>query len=703
MVQVLALALCLLPVALGVAAHAAYPPPTESTTGLVVSAQPLAAEAGVAILRHGGNAIDAAVAVGYAEAVVNPCCGNIGGGGFLTAHLPNGPPGGHPDGPPGGHPDGHPGGRDIFLDFRETAPAAATRTMYLDADGNPIPGASLRGWKAAGVPGTVLGLDTALVKYGTMPRAAVMAPAIRLARQGFTLTAADADILARGAPLLRRDKIAAHIFLRPDGSPLQAGDRLRQPDLAATLQAIADHGPQAFYKGNIPRQVEAASRAGGGILTAADFAAYRVPESAPLTCTYRGYRVETAPPPGGGATVCQILNILQFYDLGELGFHAAEAVHIMAEAFRLAFFDRNTYLGDPAFVHAPLHRLLSTDYAARLRGTIGDRATPSASLGPAVAPPGEGQETTHFSVLDKSGGAASVTYTLNGGFGAGVIAGNTGFLLNDEMDDFTIKPGVANQFGLVQGEANAIAAGKRPLSSMAPTIVLRDGRVRMVLGSPGGPRIITAVVQTILNVIDYGMNAQQAVDAPRLHQQWLPDLLYAERFALSPDTKALLLQMGYRIRRQQPSGAVELIASGALTPGGSMAGGSAAGGSAAGGSAAGGSTAEGSTAEGSAAGGSTAEGSTAEGSTAEGSTAEGSAAEGSTAAKLMAAKPIGAQSPRGQSTGGQSTEAKRIGAKPTAAKSMATAADAVATHAPPPNVFFGANDSRRPAGVALAP
>ena len=703
MVRLVVLALCLLPAALGVAAHAAYPPPTESSTGLVVSAQPLAAEAGVAILRHGGNAIDAAVAVGYAEAVVNPCCGNIGGGGFLTAHLPNGPPGGHPDGPPGGHPDGHPGGRDIFLDFRETAPAAATRTMYLDADGNPIPGASLRGWKAAGVPGSVLGLDTALVKYGTMPRAAVMAPAIRLARQGFTLTAADADILARGAPLLRRDKIAAHIFLRPDGSPLQAGDRLRQPDLAATLQAIADHGPDAFYKGNIPRQVEAASRAGGGILTAADFIAYRVPESAPLTCTYRGYVVETTPPPGGGATVCQILNILQLYDLGELGFHAAEAVHIMAEAFRLAFFDRNTYLGDPAFVHAPLHRLLSTDYAARLRGTIGDRATPSASLGPAVAPPGEGQETTHFSVLDKSGGAASVTYTLNGGFGAGVIAGNTGFLLNDEMDDFTIKPGVANQFGLMQGEANAIAAGKRPLSSMAPTIVLRDGRVRMVLGSPGGPRIITAVVQTILNVIDYGMNAQEAVDAPRLHQQWLPDLLYAERFALSPDTKALLLQMGYRIRRQQPSGAVELIASGALTPGGSMAEGSMAGGSMAGGSMAGGSTAGGSAAGGSAAGGSAAGGSATGGSATGGSTAEGSTAEGSTAAKLMAAKPIGAQSPRGQSTGGQSTEAKRIGAKPTAAKSMATAADAVATHAPPPNVFFGANDSRRPAGVALAP
>lgn len=536
------------------------------------------------MLRQGGNAIDAAVAVGYAEAVVNPCCGNIGGGGFLTAHLP--------------------GSRDIFLNFRETAPAAASRDMYLGADGKPIPGASLHGWKSAGVPGSVLGLDTALVKYGTLPRAAVMAPAIRLARHGFILTDADADILARGAPLLRRNPAAAHIFLRPDGAPLQAGDRLRQTDLALTLQAISDHGPDAFYKGNIPGQVEAASRAGGGILTAADFAAYRVTEAAPLACTYRGYVVESAPPPSsGGVTICETLNILEGYDLGGIGFHAAEAIHFMTEAFRLAFFDRNTYLGDPEFVHAPLPRLLSKDYAARLRGLIGDRATPSASLGPAVPPPGERTETTHFSVLDKLGGAASVTYTLNGGFGAGVIAGNTGFLINDEMDDFTIKPGVANHFGLVQGEANAIAPGKRPLSSMAPTIVLRDGQVQMVLGSPGGPHIITAIVQTILNLIDYGMNAQEAVDAPRLHHQWLPDLLFAEPFALSPDTRPLLEQMGYHIQMQQPSGAVALIASGTL------------------------------------------------------------------------------------------------GGTP----SSTPAADAIATHAPRPNVYFGANDSRRPAGVALAP
>jgi gamma-glutamyltranspeptidase/glutathione hydrolase len=527
------------------AAQAASLPPTESTTGLVVSTHRLAAEAGADILRQGGNAIDAAVAVGYAEAVVNPCCGNIGGGGFLTAHLS--------------------AGRDIFINFRETAPAAASRDMYLNAAGQPVLGASLFGWKAVAVPGTVLGFDTALVKYGTMPRAMVMAPAIRLAREGFVLTAADAVMLARGAPLLRRNATVARIFLRSDLSPLQAGDRLRQPELAATLQAIADNGPDAFYAGKIPQAVETASRAGGGIITAADFAAYRVTEAPPLSCIYRGNVIESAPPPSsGGATICETLAILQGYDLRGMGFHAADAVHVMTEAFRLAFFDRNTWLGDPAFVQAPLTRLLSRNYAERLRGTIGDKATPSASLGPAIPPPGEKTETTHFSVLDKAGNAVAVTTTINGGFGAGVIAGDTGFLLNDEMDDFSIKPDAANQYGLVQGEANAIAPGKRPLSSMAPTIVLTNGSVAMVLGSPGGPRIITAIIETILNAIDYGMNAQEAVDAPRLHHQWLPDVLYAEPFALSPDTRALLEQMGYHIQEQKPSGAVELIASGAL-------------------------------------------------------------------------------------------------------------------------------------------
>jgi gamma-glutamyltranspeptidase/glutathione hydrolase len=389
-----------------------------------------------------------------------------------------------------------------------------------------------------------------------------MAPAIRLARDGFVLTSADADILARGARLLRGDPAAAAVFLHPDGSPLKAGDRLTQPALAATLQAIADHGPDTFYQGRIPAEVEALSHKDGGLITAADFAAYRVEVTAPLSCDYRGYTILSAPPPSsGGTTICETLNIISGDNLRAMGFHSAQSVHLLTEALRLAFFDRNTELGDPDFVHNPLDRLLSKAYAAHLRGLITDRATPSAVLHVLL---GEKPQTTHYSVIDAQGGAASVTFTLNGGFGAGVMAGDAGFLLNDEMDDFTLKPGVPNQFGLVQGEANAIAPGKRPLSSMAPTIVVRDGRVRMVLGSPGGSRIISAVLETLLNVIDYGMDAQEAVDAPRLHHQWLPDILFAEPFALSPDTQKALEAMGYTIKIQAPWGAVELIASGSL-------------------------------------------------------------------------------------------------------------------------------------------
>ncbi|HYZ24840.1 MAG TPA: gamma-glutamyltransferase, partial [Rhodopila sp.] len=316
------------------AAHAASLPPTESSTGLVVSAQRLTAQVGVEILRQGGNAIDAAVAVGYAEAVVNPCCGNIGGGGFMTAHLHD--------------------GRDVFLNFRETAPAAATRDMYLDERGHAIRGASLHGWKAVGVPGTVLGFDTALSRYGILPRATVMAPAIRLARDGFVLGEDDADSIARGAPLLGKDPHAAAIFLHPDGSPLRAGERLSQPDLAHTLQAIADDGPSAFYTGAIPAAIEAASRAGGGIITAADLESYRMPEADPMNCTYRGYLIIAPPPPSsGGTAMCETLNIVEPFDLPSLGFHAARSVHVITEALRYAFFDRNSYLGDPAFVRNP--------------------------------------------------------------------------------------------------------------------------------------------------------------------------------------------------------------------------------------------------------------------------------------------------------------------------------------------------------------
>lgn len=531
-----------LPCVLLLLAHtvqAATLPAVEAANFMVVSAHRLASEAGVAMLQQGGNAIDAAVAVGYAEAVVNPCCGNIGGGGFLVAHLAD--------------------GRDIFLNFRETAPAAATPEMYLDAQGNVVPGASLHGWRAVAVPGTVLGLDTALTQYGTLPRSVVMAPAIRLARDGFVLTRFDTDIMQRATATFRHEPNVARSFLQADGSPLQPGERLVQPDLAATLQAIADSGPDAFYRGRIPHEVETASRAGGGIITAADFAAYRITQSAPLSCTYRGFLFLSAPPPSsGGVTLCEILHVLEGYDMRALGFHSAQAVHVMIEAMRHAYFDRNASLGDPDFVTNPLARLLSPDHAAAIRAQIGDRATPSRTLTPDAAPH-ERAETTHYSLIDKTGNAVAVTYTLNGGFGAGVIAGDTGFLLNDEMDDFTVKPGVANLFGLVQGEANAIAPGKRPLSSMAPTLVLRDGHMFLVLGSPGGARIITITLETALNILDYGMAPQPAVDAPRLHHQWLPDEIFAEPYALSPDTQALLQAMGYRITEQAPWGAAELI------------------------------------------------------------------------------------------------------------------------------------------------
>ncbi len=535
-----AVAAALLACSLAGPAGAASAPAVEAAHGMVVSSQRLATEVGADILRGGGNAVDAAVAVGYALAVVNPCCGNIGGGGFMTLHMAD--------------------GRDRFLNFRETAPAAATPGMFLDAAGEPRREASLFGTLAAGVPGTVAGLDDALARYGTLNRAAVMAPAIRLARDGFVLTRADTDILDDKAPRFRAQPAVAAVFLRPDGSNLRPGDRLAQPGLAATLSAIAAGGADAFYHGHVPQAVAAAARQDGGILTEADFAAYHAEETEPLRCSYRGLTVLSAPPPSsGGTTLCEILQVLEGYNMASLGFHSAQSVHLMTEAMRHAYFDRNTFLGDPAFVRNPLASLLSQQHAAAIRAAIESRATPSEELRSGRTPH-EQPETTQYSVMDDAGNAVSVTFTINGAFGAVTIAGDTGFLLNDEMDDFTIKLGTPNLYGLVQGEPNAIAPGKRPLSSMAPTIVLRDGRPAMVTGSPGGSRIITITLETILNMVDHGMAPQEAVDAPRLHHQWLPDVLYAEPFALSPDTAALLRGMGYTIAEQAPWGAAELIA-----------------------------------------------------------------------------------------------------------------------------------------------
>ncbi|MFG1294879.1 gamma-glutamyltransferase [Xanthobacter variabilis] len=529
---------CLL-IAFAPQAHAVSPTPVEGEGGMVVSEQSLAAQVGADILRQGGNAIDAAVAVGYALAVVHPCCGNLGGGGYMVVRQAD--------------------GTSTFIDFREAAPGSAQADMYLDKNGNVIPGASVRGWRAVAVPGSVLGLDTALQRFGSMTRAEVMAPAIALARDGYVLSPGDAAILRAGTADFRADPTLSAIFLK-DGEPLKAGDRLVQADLGQTLAAISAQGVSAFYDGEIPRRMAAASAVGGGILSDKDFQDYKVRVAPPVRCAYRGYEILTAAPSSaGGTAVCEILNILEGYPLSDSGFGAADTVHLMAEAMRHAFIDRNFVLTDPAFGDNPLDRLLSKDYAAAIRQRIDPHHADASKLDDAGVVLHEGTETTHYSVADAAGNTVAVTTSLNAYFGARVMAPGTGVLLNDTMDDFTTKISGENTFGLVQGARNAIAPGKRPLSSMSPTILVRDGKPVLVLGSPGGPRIVTSVVQTILNVIDHGMNVQEAVDAPRIHHQWLPDVIYAEPYALSPDTVRLLEARGHKVAVQRPWSAVEAI------------------------------------------------------------------------------------------------------------------------------------------------
>ena len=492
-------------------AYAVSPEPVVADNGMVVSAHHLASAAGVEVLRHGGNAVDAAVAVAYALAVTFPEAGNIGGGGFMIVHLAD--------------------GSETFIDFREIAPAAATATLYQDAQGTVIPGLSTRGYKAVGIPGTVAGLELALMRFGSRPRAELMAPAIAIAQDGFVLDEGDARFLAKGAGDFAKDEPSAKVFLN-HGKTWQAGERLVQADLAASLALIARNGPAAFYNGPIADRIVAASKANGGIMTARDFAGYKAVERRPITCDYRGWHVISAPPPSsGGVVLCETLNILEGYPMRALGWHSAQGVHYEVEALRRAFHDRNTNLGDPDSVKADVGRFTSKAYAATLRaGISADKATPSASLGIPGATH-EGRSTTHFSIVDNAGNAVSLTYTLNDWFGARVTAPGTGILLNDEMDDFSSKPGVPNMFGLVEGENNAIAPHKRPLSSMSPTIVTHDGKLAMVVGTPGGSHIPTGVLQVMRNVIDYDMNIADAVDAPRIHEQWLPDHVEIDRAA----------------------------------------------------------------------------------------------------------------------------------------------------------------------------
>ena len=512
--------------------------PVTARHAMVVSAQHLATMVGVDILKQGGNAVDAAVAVGFAEAVVHPCCGNIGGGGFMTIHLKD--------------------GRNLFLNFREKAPAKATPTMFQDADGNVVDGRSTDSYLGVGVPGTVMGFATALKAYGTMSLKQVIAPAIRLAREGYVLKQGDVDSLdSRSEDFAKHANVAA-IFLN-HGKPFAVGERLVQKNLAHTLELIANGGTRAFYEGPIARAVVKGSDANGGILALRDFAGYTAQWEKPIQCEYHGYTVVSAPPPSsGGATLCEILQIIKPYPFAKWGYGSVNTVHYLVEAERRAFADRNTYLGDPAFVHNPIDTLLSAKHAAKLRATIlPDKATPSSEITGSLGAP-EGQHTTHYSVVDKDGNAVAVTYTVNFLFGNKQIAGHTGFFLNDEMDDFTSKPGVANGAGLVQGVINQVEPGKRPLSSMTPTIVLRDGKPFMLTGSPGSATIISSTLASIINVVDFGMNMQQAVNAPRLHQQWYPDVVYAGQGLLTPESQKTLEAMGYTFK-QFSGGAVEAI------------------------------------------------------------------------------------------------------------------------------------------------
>jgi gamma-glutamyltranspeptidase / glutathione hydrolase len=515
--------------------------PVYAAHGMVASQEALATNIGVDILRRGGNAVDAAVAVGFALAVTLPEAGNLGGGGFMLVHMAA-------------------TGQTVAIDYREKAPAAATRDMFLDAEGNADPELSRWSGLATGVPGTVAGLALALQRYGTMSLSEVMAPAIALAEDGIEVTPGLAEALAESHDTFAKYSSSAAVFLRPDGAGFAAGERLVQSDLANSLRAIAKDGPDALYRGEIGRLVAAAMARSGGLITTDDLANYEAVVREPVRGTYRGYDIESMPPPSsGGVHVVEILNILEGYDIGALGFGSAETIHLMAEAMKRAYADRSEYLGDSDFVDVPLKGLTSKAYADALRATIDPRhATPSVEIKPGGPQPYESNQTTHFSVVDKDGNAVSNTYTLNFLFGSGLVAEGTGILLNNEMDDFSAKPGVPNAYGLIGGDANAVEAGKRPLSSMSPTIVLKDGKTFLVTGSPGGSRIITTVLQVIMNVIDHGMNVAEASAAPRMHHQWLPDELRVED-GFSPDTLKLLEAMGHTVAVKTTMGSTQSI------------------------------------------------------------------------------------------------------------------------------------------------
>ena len=539
----------LLALVLGVPTLAARTP-VHAKHGMVVAMESLAVDVGVDVLKRGGNAVDAAVAVGFAMAVTHPYAGNIGGGGYMLIRLAD--------------------GRATFIDFRERAPEKASHDMYLDASGKPTRD-SIEGWRSSGVPGSVRGFEMAQTKYGKRTWAENMAPAIELASKGYPVSYALAQSLKQSRSLGASPE-SKRIFQK-DGAFYDVGDTLVQPELAETLRRIAKNGAKEFYEGETARRFADEMSKHGGIISLADLRNYKAIERTPLQGTYKNYTIITAPPSSsGGIALLEMFGMLEGTGYEKGGFGSASAIHYEAEAMRRAYADRNEYVGDPDFVKVPITGLLDRTYLAHLRGTIDpEHATPSDQVRPGRPAGTEHDQTTHFSVVDAEGNAVAVTYTLNGGFGNGITVPGLGFLLNNEMDDFAAKPGTPNMFGLVQGEANAIAAGKRPLSSMTPTIVVKDGKLFMTAGAPGGSRISTAVAQVILNVIDFGMNVQDAVDAPRVHHQWLPDKLYLER-GISPDTVALLKARGYDV--DYSPGVVLAQVAAILSDGGWLQGGS---------------------------------------------------------------------------------------------------------------------------------
>ncbi|BDA08675.1 gamma-glutamyltransferase [Helicobacter pylori] len=520
---------------------ASYPPIKNTKVGLALSSHPLATEIGQKVLEDGGNAIDAAVAIGFALAVVHPAAGNIGGGGFAVIHLAN--------------------GENVALDFREKAPLKATKNMFLDKQGNVVPKLSEDGYLAAGVPGTVAGMEAMLKKYGTKKLSQLIDPAIKLAENGYVISQRQAETLKEARERFLKYASSKKYFFKKGHLDYQEGDLFVQKDLAKTLNQIKTLGAKGFYQGQVADLIEKDMKKNGGIITKEDLASYNVKWRKPVVGSYRGYKIiSMSPPSSGGTHLIQILNVMENADLSVLGYGASKNIHIAAEAMRQAYADRSVYMGDADFVSVPVDKLINKAYAKKIFDAIQpDTVTLSSQIKPGMGQLHEGSNTTHYSVADRWGNAVSVTYTINASYGSAASIDGAGFLLNNEMDDFSIKPGNPNLYGLVGGDANAIEANKRPLSSMSPTIVLKNNKVFLVVGSPGGSRIITTVLQVISNVIDYNMNISEAVSAPRFHMQWLPDELRIEKFGMPADVKNNLTKMGYQIVTKPVMGDVNAI------------------------------------------------------------------------------------------------------------------------------------------------